>query len=226
MLWSECVLLKIAHPDHRALRGERRIHRGHAKWSSSVWAGKAVLNDENELMTQSGLMRLCTVRRLEPDRRAQHDILRNVCGLPWNDETSVQRWRRSKLRLRHRAHLHLNMSIRYNTRAHHPTTQPAQPQTTGTPQGAVADVRMNDAESSSVPVAQNQNPADVATPIVSMEVGPRDRPREVDQNHPNVVIAIPAAFRDSLSRPEHVDECQEVKDPDDTASGNLDDENP
>ena len=35
-------------------------------------------------------------------------------------------------------------------------------------------------------------------------------------------IAILAAFGDLLSRPEHVDECQEVNDAVDTALGNLD----
>ena len=45
--------------------------------------------DENILMTPSETMRCRTVRRLEPDRRAQPTLLENVRGPSWNDETGI-----------------------------------------------------------------------------------------------------------------------------------------
>ena len=126
------------------------------------------MTGENLSMTQGGLVRCRTVRRLESDRRTQHDILRNVRALHWNDETSIQRGRPFKFAPQARAHLYLNISIHYNTRARHPTTQAARTQTAGTAESAAAAVHMNDAESLSIPVAQN--PIVAAAPNVRMDV--------------------------------------------------------
>ena len=85
---------------------------------SGVWVGKSLPNDEYLLMTRSAFMRRRTVRRYEPVRRAPGDILRPICVLPWNDETRIWRVRP----VRHRAHLHWNLSIHHNMKARHPTT--------------------------------------------------------------------------------------------------------
>ena len=113
---------------------------------------------------------------------------------------------------------------------HNARTTPAFTQTTGTVECASAEAHTNDTESSSIPV--DETPVRAATPIVIMDVEPRDRPTEAETESSQRakakarVMAILAAFGESLSMPEDVDGCWEVNVPDDTARGNFDDEEP
>ena len=128
---SECVWWKIDHLDLRALRALRgwaKLHKSDEQWCSRVWVAKSTLNGANLLMTQSGVMRSRTLRRLEPGR--------NVRGSPCNVG----------------APLHLNVSLlqHKSTPPDDAGTTPARIQTTVTAESAAADGHMNDAESLSV----------------------------------------------------------------------------
>ena len=124
----------------------------------------------------------------------QRCILRYVRGLPWNDKP--------------------DMSIQYNTRARHPTTQAIlqheHTHTTGTAGSAATDVHMKDGDSSSTPVAHI--PINAATPNVSTWIHgtvQRKRRQRCDMSGPNMSTRAGKSINS-----------------DDQALGSLGDENP
>jgi hypothetical protein len=91
--FGETVLFRIPRPGHRGLGGKKRQHRADADWKRGVWCGRLDETNEHVLITPEGRHRARTVRRLEPARRADVELMKNSVGTPWNPQTGTTRGR-------------------------------------------------------------------------------------------------------------------------------------
>ena len=54
------------------------------KWAHGIWVGKAPLTDEHLILTENGVKKARSVRRVPVDLRCAMSELKKVKGLPWN----------------------------------------------------------------------------------------------------------------------------------------------
>ena len=84
--FGETVLFRVPKPAHRQTHG-RKWHKADARMVRGIWVGKHDESNENLILTPEGLQRARTVKRLEPDKRADVALLKSCKGVPWATES-------------------------------------------------------------------------------------------------------------------------------------------
>jgi len=79
----ETVICREQKPLHRVVRG-RTVHKGESSWTKGIWLGRAEESTEHVIGTADMVTRARTVRRLEPTKRADRELLARLSGVPWN----------------------------------------------------------------------------------------------------------------------------------------------
>ena len=82
----ETVLFRVPKPHHRRVHG-KTLHKADAKMVKGIYVGKHEESNEYLLLTENGLQRARTIRRMEPSKRADRELLSRVKGVPWATES-------------------------------------------------------------------------------------------------------------------------------------------
>eukprot|EP00971_Amphidinium_carterae_P309332 6147173-Amphidinium_carterae.1 len=81
----ETVLFRHSLPSHRRLNQGQKL-KGDSMWSKGTWLGRRERNNEHIIGTSAGIIYARTIRRLEPDRRHQPEVVASMKGSPWDPQ--------------------------------------------------------------------------------------------------------------------------------------------